>query len=661
MLPTFPFRLGLYEVKGSLGRSSGSQEVLYADTAAGLSFVLKLAREDSDSAARLRREASFLQRVGHPALISLADSGEVTLGGTKMYWIAVPRLIGKDMGQMALLARPSGIAPEAAVVLVAPLLEALQALHNVGILHRDFKPENAFLCDNGQMVLLDLGLAFDSNLVGLSEHGTRNGTPGYMAPEQVQGHAVGPWTDLFSIGVCLYELLVGRRPFERGSMSEEINATLHGEFQGLLEVAPRVEPKLAQAVERCLHASPEQRWRSATELRHALVDCLPQEMQTNEAQQQLRHELATGALEALDKVTALRLKELLQTAETETSPFRAVEAIGRALAYVPDSREAQNLAEGLHARVANNIARAGRRRMLKKALTIALTLSAIISIAWRIAPGAFKKPSSSRIHSGIAQADLGVAGFSLAPTDSWPAQVRANPSQDQLKRLRAIQGKLAKKPSSLALLAERGALHARVGQLRDAHDDLVAALDADAHNISAWRELADLYSRIGRAADAQRLLEHAVALAPQDPNTLERLVELKGASREAWSVLQRGRTHGVRSPRLDAAACSLSLRHDRTQAESLCAEATRTNKDAFVQADYATALRLAQKYADARTAILRALKSDPTRARWWYEKALDERGLGHSELEIEAAQRACALGLRDQACVRADAAVTVSR
>jgi Tol biopolymer transport system component len=168
---------------------------------------------------------------------------------------------------------------ETVIALGIHIAGAINAAHSKGIVHRDIKPANIFVMKQRRVKVLDFGLAKltqrradfgDTGKNDGTEPGMVMGTVGYMAPEQVRGQAVDGRTDIFAFGAILYEMLAGRRAFERPTSSETMAAILNEEPSAISQLAPNPPPALVRVVKRCLEKDPEQRFQSASDLAFAL-------------------------------------------------------------------------------------------------------------------------------------------------------------------------------------------------------------------------------------------------------------------------------------------------------------------------------------------------------------------------------------------------------
>jgi serine/threonine protein kinase len=251
---------GRYRLRARLA-AGGMGAVWVADDAVlGREVAVKVLGEalagDGLAAERLRREARAAARLGHPGVARVLDLGE---DGGRPY-LVMELLHGESLAER--LARAGPLAPAEAVRVVAAAADALEAAHQAGIVHRDVKPGNVFLTRDGEVKLLDFGIASASNEAALTGGGLV-GTAAYLAPERALGHDATPAADLYALGVLLYELLAGRPPFAADSQMALAMAHVHGRPVPLREAAPAVPPALAAACEQALAKDPAARPPSA--------------------------------------------------------------------------------------------------------------------------------------------------------------------------------------------------------------------------------------------------------------------------------------------------------------------------------------------------------------------------------------------------------------
>jgi len=273
-------RLGPYEITTPVG-AGGMGEVYRAhDTRLGRDVAIKVLppgfTEDPARLRRFQQEARTLAALSHPNVLAVFDVG--THGGSP--YLVMELLEGKTLRDLL----ASGPVPaRRAVELALQIARGLSAAHAKGLVHRDLKPANLFITEEGHLKILDFGLAKQTALpqdpqsqvptredAGGTSEGLILGTSGYMSPEQVMGRPADARSDLFAVGVVLYEALSGRRAFERSSAIETLSATLKEEPPGLESPFGPIPLSLRRLVAHCLEKDPGRRSQSAQDLEYGL-------------------------------------------------------------------------------------------------------------------------------------------------------------------------------------------------------------------------------------------------------------------------------------------------------------------------------------------------------------------------------------------------------
>jgi serine/threonine-protein kinase len=249
---------GRYRVLSRLGAGGMADVWLAEDTHLQRRVALKVLHrrfaQDREFVERFRREAEAAAGLQHPNVVAVYDRGEFE--GT--YYIAMQYVEGPTLKQLI----DRGISVEPAVALVRQVLEAARFAHRNGVVHRDLKPQNVIVDPDGKAVVTDFGIA-RAGVSEITQTGSVMGTPHYLSPEQAQGQEVTAVSDLYSIGVILYEALTGRVPFEGESavavaMKQVAQTPLRPS-----SINPQVSPALDAAVMRALEKDPGQRFQSA--------------------------------------------------------------------------------------------------------------------------------------------------------------------------------------------------------------------------------------------------------------------------------------------------------------------------------------------------------------------------------------------------------------
>jgi DNA-binding response OmpR family regulator len=273
-----PVLAGRYELRDQLG--SGGVGAVYRawDRRTGTMVAIKLVRqelaENTDVISRLHREAQAAELARHPHVVKVLEVGTDERGAP---FIVQELLRGETLAQR--MARRPGLGTAEALALLGPIVEAVGAAHEHGVIHRDLKPENVFLhrVDASSAVtpkVLDFGLSKippRPEDLRLTHTGAIMGTPAYMSPEQITGErAAEASSDVWSLGLMLYEAISGRRPFLADTPWKLFLATINEEPVALRAVAPDAPEALERIIGRCLRRAPEERYPSAVDLALAL-------------------------------------------------------------------------------------------------------------------------------------------------------------------------------------------------------------------------------------------------------------------------------------------------------------------------------------------------------------------------------------------------------
>jgi serine/threonine-protein kinase len=273
--------LAHFKIRARLGRGGMGEVYLAEDTKLDRQVALKLLPEeladDPERLKRLVREAKALAALDHPHIVTIFSVDE----DHGVHFLTMAYVEGESLDS---LIPEDGLPVARLLELAVPLSDALRAAHDRGIIHRDLKPSNVMVDREGRLRVLDFGLAKrDTSRVGelsqattqgLTEQMTREGailgSYPYMSPEQAEGRPIDARSDLFSLGVVLYEMATGRRPFQGDTGLALVTSILRDEPPALTEVKPSLPRRFEQILDRCLAKDPDERFQSAEELRDEL-------------------------------------------------------------------------------------------------------------------------------------------------------------------------------------------------------------------------------------------------------------------------------------------------------------------------------------------------------------------------------------------------------
>ncbi len=267
-------QLGPYEIIAPLGKGGMGEVYRARDTRLRREVALKLlpdaSAHDADSLHRFDRETRAVATLNHPSILAIHDTGSFH----SVPYAVTELLQGESLADRL---RTGPLHPQKAVEVASQVADGLAAAHEKGIIHRDIKPDNIFLTNEGRAKILDFGIARieqPARTAGLADTITKSrtsssqflvGTAGYMSPEQVRGKPIDGRTDVFSLGATFFEMLTGRRAFMRDSPVETLGAVLRDDPRKHAE-AEKIPDDIKGFVFRCLEKDPADRYQSARDL-----------------------------------------------------------------------------------------------------------------------------------------------------------------------------------------------------------------------------------------------------------------------------------------------------------------------------------------------------------------------------------------------------------
>jgi len=267
-----PESFGRYEVRSLLGEGAMGRVYLAVDPVLDRQVAIKVITINAQTEQKTREEylgrfnveARAGARLNHPSIVTIFDAGDQD----GVPWIAFEYILGEPLQH--LLEKQEPISLEKALAVMLDITAALHHAHESGIIHRDVKPANILIDKRtGIAKLADFGVV-KAPWVALTQDGSTVGSPGYMAPEQLDGRGSDARSDLFSLGIVLYQMLTGKHPFLRPSIPATILATINGKYTPITELSPDCPPYLTTIVTTLLQSDPTKRYQTAAMLLHEL-------------------------------------------------------------------------------------------------------------------------------------------------------------------------------------------------------------------------------------------------------------------------------------------------------------------------------------------------------------------------------------------------------
>jgi serine/threonine protein kinase/outer membrane protein assembly factor BamD (BamD/ComL family) len=267
-------KLGRYEIVRELGKGAMGIVYLAKDPLIGRLVALKTIRpathSDDDETKEFRqrfiREAQAAGILNHPSIVTVHDIGQDDTGTS---FIAMEYVEGQNLKEI--LAQGRALTYDQIGDIIAQVADAIDFAHSKGIVHRDVKPANIILLDGGRAKITDFGIAkIASSAFSLTSTGQFLGTPNYMAPEQIKGAPVDGRTDIFSLGICLYECLTRRKPFGGDSLTSISYKIVHEPFPPLHEINPQIPDGYEDIMSFALAKDPSKRYQRGREFALAL-------------------------------------------------------------------------------------------------------------------------------------------------------------------------------------------------------------------------------------------------------------------------------------------------------------------------------------------------------------------------------------------------------
>ncbi len=282
--------IGTYKIVEKIGEGGMAYIFKAIQPSLKRSVVIKKLKDPNrEIIKRFKKEALLSASFHHENLVAIYDF----IYSNRNYYLVMEHVDGEDL--QTIIEHLAPIPPHVAMLIALGIARGLEYTHTRNIIHRDIKPSNILVSYDGNVKIIDFGIARDDLSTRLTLTGMIVGTPAYMSPEQANGDALTAQSDLFSLGVLLYEMVVGLKPFDGNNQSEVLNKIVRGKYLPPERINPAIPWKLRRIIKKCLQHNPSKRYHSATELINDLERALPWQIRNQ------RKKILTRFLNRLNK------------------------------------------------------------------------------------------------------------------------------------------------------------------------------------------------------------------------------------------------------------------------------------------------------------------------------------------------------------------------
>ena len=555
-----------YEILALLGEGGMGAVYKARDRELDRIVALKVIRPElavhPEVLARFKQELILARKVTHRNVIRIFDLGD--LNGVK--FITMDFVEGQDL--KGLVKAEGKLQIEATVQIVKQVCLALEAAHAEGVVHRDLKPQNIMVDPQGRVYVMDFGIARSLEPGGMTQTGMLVGTPEYMSPEQVRGEHVDSRSDVFALGLILYELLTGAMPYRADTAQASMFKRTREPARPAIEVDPNIPPFLSEVARKCLEIDPQRRYQSmrgiADDLEEwsqgtgkvpwtsTITGFLPRTFTWK------KHGLLAAVVLVLVGLGGIGLRERFGS-KTQPQPQAGAPAVSLAILPFRNSSGDQSLdwlGGSLAQMLSTDVGQSASLRVV--------TPERITQIVrdLRISPEALLDPSTVKRLAEFSSADTVVWGqyakfgdqiridatvqdFKhtrtakltesasekdvLTAVDHLAAQIRDNLALSR-SIIKELQGQ-SFKPSTTSLPAlrdyDQGVQLARQGNFLDAQKQFESAIKEDPNFALAYSELAETYAQLGQEDDSERFSQKAVGLSDNLPAAEKYLILAK--------------------------------------------------------------------------------------------------------------------------------------
>ncbi|KAA3613200.1 MAG: serine/threonine protein kinase [Calditrichaeota bacterium] len=301
-------KLGSYKISGKIGEG-GMAEIYKAYQPALKRHVVikKLKDPNREIIARFKKEALLSASFSQENVVAIYDF----LYMNRAYYLVMEYVDGEDL--RALIDCSAPMSTSLAAMIILELAHGLEYTHNQSIIHRDIKPSNVLISKEGNVKLIDFGVAKDDTNVRLTMTGLIVGTPSYMSPEQAHGDPLGPQSDLYALGILLYEMLTGIKPFYGQNNTEILAKVVRSKYTPPHRINPEISLRLRRVIKKLLKKDMRSRYKNAAALIHDLEKCVSWQTRSR------KKELFARVLDNMDKTAITHSDDTLKAAILENT------------------------------------------------------------------------------------------------------------------------------------------------------------------------------------------------------------------------------------------------------------------------------------------------------------------------------------------------------
>lgn len=603
---------GRYRIDALVG--VGGMGMIYRvhDERLHVTVALKVLRPDSGAdahmLARLEQELILARQVSHRNVVRIHDIGQDSGEHGELHFLTMDFVEGRSLKQT--LEEEGRLDLARAIAIGTELADALAAAHREGVVHRDLKPANVLIAEDGHASITDFGVARSMNQAGLTKAGSVVGTLDYLAPEQARGEPVDGRSDVYALGLILFEMLSGELPFSGESAEEVLAQRTIGKPRQLNEVGVDVPAWLGQVLARCLERDPANRYQDAAEL---AADLAAGRAAYRRRGYGRRVGAAAAALLLAGAAVSLGFR-LLDRSDVPAAARHVIAVLP--LANRTERSEFDPLSTGLAEILAQALAESAALQVTDP-LRVFRTLDDL-----RLDPAALDTAALRRL-GDLLDADRLVAGNIRAAGEQLRIELRLLDASLPAESGKTFQAESATLADTFAL-AETLGQELRAALADDAAADAPNSLSANPAAMAAYAEGLERLLQ-GDSVAAAPALEHAVAEDPQFPAAWVRLANARAqlgyddlaleAAREAIARL------GENSGRIgfEARAQEASLSGDFAHAQTILRTLIeRYPHDIEARVALAEALGEHGQLEQARQALAVIVAASPNHPRAWY-------------------------------------------